>query len=537
MKLKFYYPFSIGLLHSALFFPHHLIAKDVSSEILNGKINLDQVERQNRPKRSQDPYFKQNQTSKDIFLNNFNKTNSNTISDDQSISAITCMTEEEAVITNARYLNKDVIWGRPKSLLMGNLPGAGPEQKPNLYPDKSSTYFVANIRLPFGAKLILNGQFPHARYLSFTIANQLGGGQLGNGTFIRGDQIVPDEGSFNPFLSYNKRDMNPRNFTLHVVHGFQPQNPEPNTLYIGNHATKHERIHLAMRTYLADEGYDGTGNVELYAKEGNGLPLVTLVLPDGERLTGPQLVDILDARKEGDPNGYQLDQWLTLVANSKNPELAPVPFEPFAQVFWNTNYSVTGSFELNPEKRVKDYPPSDDGGFASNPDTRYMTIPFYLQQEKVFVIRGKMPTHPRTRRGETTLPVDPQVQYFSVSTAAAPPYGAGWDTVCDEQIPVDENGYYTIVVSWPWYRPKNATRENGIAWLSPGDGEGHFLGARIWVGLLYIRYQNSSPNWAESPMNIPQPTVEEPFPQDERIMGPYYPRGKYMSTAEFEANY
>ncbi len=465
------------------------------------------------------------------------KTNLNKVSLDDSMTAITCMTEEEAVITSARYTNEDVIWGRPKSLLMGNLPGAGPTQKPNLYPDRSSTYFVANVRLPLGAKLMLKGQYPHSRYISFTIANALGNGQYGNGNFLRGDQINPDEGSLNPFLATNTRDVEPRNFTLYVVHGVKPQNPEPNTLYTGTYASEHQRIHLSMRTYLADQGYDGTGNVELHAKEGNGLPVVTLLLPNGEMITGPQLVEILDARKLGDPNGYELDQWLALVANSTNPEFAPVPFEPISQVFWNTNYTVTGAFILDPEKRVREYPASDAGGFASNPDTRYQTMPFYLQQDKVLVIRGKMPTHPTTRRGEKTLPVDPQVQYFSVSTAAAPPYGAGWDTLVDEQIPVDKDGYYTIVVSWPWYRPRNAVPENGIGWITPGGGEGHFLGSRIWLGVVYIRYMNSSPNWQESPMNIPLPTVEEPIPQDERIMGPYYPRGKYMSTAEFEANY
>ena len=139
-----------------------------------------------------------------------------------------------------------------------------------------------------------------------------------------------------------------------------------------------------------------------------------------------------------------------------------------SQVFWNTNYSVTGAFEAeHPEKRVRDHPPNDDGGFANNPDTKYMTIDFSFGFGEVLVVRGKMPTHPKTRRGEDTLPEDPQVQYFSASTAGSPPSGEGWNTLCDEQFPLDDDGYYTIVVSWAWNRPSNAILENGVAWLDP----------------------------------------------------------------------
>jgi len=154
----------------------------------------------------------------------------------------------------------------------------------------------------------------------------------------------------------------------------------------------------------------------------------------------------------------------------------------------------------------------------------------------MLVIRGKMPTHPVTREGGAFLSEEvPQVQYFSVSTAAAPPSGQGWDTVYDEQIPLDEDGYYTIVVSTPWNRPSNRTQ--GVVWLDPGVGEGYYIGARSWVGLLYFRFQNPNPNWKNSPANIPMPTPKNPIPQDKIVMGPYYPMARYMSKAEFEAKF
>jgi hypothetical protein len=439
------------------------------------------------------------------------------------------MSNREAFITNERYKNWDLIWGRPKGLLFGDFPGAGDEQKANLYPDKSATYNVANVRFPAGAYLMLQGQYPHARYLSFTIANQLGGdGQLGNGVFLRGDQIVPDAGSQNPFWWWHGRDVTERNYTLYVVQGSPPEGQIPNnTLYTGT-TSETNRVHLSIRTYLADRGYDGTGVLPLNGT-GSGLPVVTLVLPGGRKISGPALVDILRARKSGDPNGYQLKEWLDLVAQSDDPTNAPCLPAPFAQVFWNTDYSVTGAFEKNPEQRVRDHPANNDGGFANNPDTKYMVIPFSFGFNDVLVVRGRMPTHPSTRQGDNFLPRNPDVQYFSVSTAAAPSYGAGWDTVCDEEIPVDEHGNYTVVISWPWNRPAAATLEHGVAWLHPGGGEGNFVGARNWVGVVYIRYQNCSPDWKHSPWLIPMPTVENPIPQDPLVMGPYYPVAEYVS--------
>jgi len=449
----------------------------------------------------------------------------------------TSMSEREAYVTNRRYINEDIPWGRPKGVLYGNFPGAGKEQKANLFPDKSATYFVMNICMSPGWVLVLNGQYPHARYFSLTIADQLGSGQLGNGYFARGDQIVPDAGSLNPFLSQNNRNVTNRNYTFYVVHGFPEGNPPDNTLYTYS-TDENKRIHFSIRIYLVDRGYDGTGNVKLRSS-GYGLPEISLNLPEGKIVAGSNLTKILRVVKDGDPNGYQLNQWLSNIDNSDDKKNAPCLPMPFFQLFWNTEYSVTGSFlALHPKERVTLYPADDVGGFANNPDTKYMITPFSFGFGEILVVRGKMPTHPKTRKGNNNLPGEtPQVQYFSVSTAAAAPYGAGWETISDEQMPIDKYGYYTIVVSWPWNRPANAILENDVSWINPGDGEGHYVGARNWVGLLYMRFQNPDPNWEESPANIRMPTVENPIPQDPAVMDQFYPIAEYMSVDNFEGNW
>src|SRR5690606_28123470 len=169
--------------------------------------------------------------------------------------------------------------------------------------------------------------------------------------------------------------------------------------------------HFAIRTYLVDQGYDGTGNVTLTGTS-SGLPTVTLVFASGEMTTGPELIELLRAEKIGDPNGYALGKWLEEIDSSTDKINAPALREPVFQVFWNTDYSVTGAFEAhNPMLRVLNHPPNNSGGFANNPDTKYMILPYSFSFGEILVIRGKMPTHPNTRRGEKTLPVNPQVQY------------------------------------------------------------------------------------------------------------------------------
>jgi hypothetical protein len=453
-------------------------------------------------------------------------------------SKLTCMSEDEAYITNKRYTNENVIWSEPKGILYGNLVGAKPAQKANLFPDKAATYFVVNIIIPKSGMLILKGQYPHVRYFSITVANQLGDGQLGNGGYIRGDQILPDSGSENPFLYLNNRNSLFRNYTVYIIQGLPPKEKiENNTLYTGVSSYKY-RVHISIRSYLSNKGYDGTGNVKLNVSNSNitnGLPIVTLVLIGGKKIKGDELVTILQAEKKGDPDGYTKNQWFLDIERSEDKINSPSFVEPVSQLFWDTDYSVTGAFEAkSPKQRVINHPPSGQGGFANNPDTKYMVLPFSFGFGEVLVIRGKMPSHPVTWHGGDFLPKDPEVQYFSISTAAAPPSGEGWDTLCDEQIPTNENGTYTIVVSWPWNRPENAVRKNGISWLNPGSGEGHYIGARSWVGLIYFRFQNPKIGWKYSPSNIPIPTFENPIPKDPIIMGPFYPKAEYTSKLKFE---
>lgn len=183
------------------------------------------------------------------------------------------------------------------------------------------------------------------------------------------------------------------------------------------------------------------------------------------------------------------------------------------------------------------YPPNNDGGFASNPDTKYMFLSLSLDFGEILVLRGKMPTHQTTWDDENKIQMDTQVQYFSISIGGSPPSGEGWNTTCDEQFALDESGYFTLVISRPWNRPSNAIVEEGANWMDLGGAEGYYTYSRNWVSNLYIRYQNTNPDWKNSPSMIPIPTIQNPIPQDPIVMGPYYPIGTYMSKENFEKSF
>src|SRR5262249_28091524 len=111
------------------------------------------------------------------------------------------------------------------------------------------------------------------------------------------------------------------------------------------------------------------------------------------------------------------------------------------------------------------------------------------------------------------------------------PSGQVVDGLTDFQVPLDAGRNYAIVVSRREDRPKNATRENGIAWLEWGPrGEGLDTPKnRTDFGMLLLRIMANNPTWANRPNLITKPGTEE------AVMGPYYPRGYYTAKAQFEA--
>ena len=416
------------------------------------------------------------------------------------------------------------------------LPEPQPIQIPNLYPDKGSTYFPAQFEMPEGSSLTIHGTYPRERYFSFTVANQLGNGSVGNGDFLRDTQIEPDPGSVNPFQTSPVNDRTPagQTYTLHVLRGAIPAERAPNTLYTTSTSAT-SPIRLAMRNYIPDQGIGGTGGVEL--------PTVSLTLAGGETITQPEAVcTALNANKTATPTGFPAETYKKQVEKSADPVNAPARKPAAFERFWNNNYSILGLFTENYKTRVEKFPATDEGGFATNPDTQFIVAGLSLNYGNVIVVRGRMPSYQHTRPNATSWSsVKPQVRYWSVCTAQGPISGQGSDCAYDQQVPLDSHGYYTIVISKSGQRPANASTMCGVKWLSFGAGEGAIEGSavpnRSWEGVVYMRYMNalSGADWPQSPKNIPQPTPSAPNNELVSVMGEYAPVAEYTSQAGYEA--
>lgn len=425
-----------------------------------------------------------------------------------------------AKLTNARY-GHDCFWAPPKGVDYGDLPGALPIQKPNLYPDVGSTYFVGQYILPAGASLTFQGSYPEERYLSYTMFGSVGGGQLGPGDHLRDVQILPDRGSVNPFISGNRRDPRPRRYTLHIVRGPVPRVRARNTIYTGT-TDPATRLGMSIRNYLPARGKDGTG--------GAGLPKLTVSLPDGRKLTGTAACTVLQPTYDKSTSTFPAGTWKALVAASPDPANAPAANPPKWERFWNAAYNVAGIFVADPAQRLSQYPPADTGGFQSNPDTRYLLTPTSLRFGKVLVVTGKLPTFPATLPNVARwTPLRFQVRYWSLCTGSSPVTGLGYDCVYDQQVPLRGDRRYTMVVSRPADRPRNATPACGYRWLTFGQGENYpDAAARDYEGTLYMRFMVANPSFAQAPQKVTRPGTEA------AVMGPYLPRSQYTSRAAFE---
>ncbi len=425
-----------------------------------------------------------------------------------------------AVLTNQRY-NHDCFWGGPKGMDYANLPGAQPIQKPNLYPDVGSTYFVGQYILPAGASLTFHGKFPHERYFSWTMFKSVGSGQIGPGDHLRDVQIAADRGSVNPFLPRNRRDARRRAYTMHIVAGPIAHVRARNTIYTGS-TDPTARVGMSVRNYLADRGMDGTGGV--------GLPTLTLNLAGGTKLQGAAACRVLQPSKAKSTSTFPAATWKQLVASSSDPVNAPALNPARWERFWNAQYSVAGVFISDPVKRTEMYPPTDDGGFQSNPDTRYLTTAVSLKYGPVITVTGKLPTFPETLPSSIGWrPYPYQLGYWSLCTGSSPVSGLGYDCVFDQQVPLRRDRRYTLVISRPADRPRNATPACGYRWLTFGKGENYpDPAARSYVDYLYMRFMAPNPSWAAAPQKVKTPGTEA------KVMGPYFPRSRYTTTAAFE---
>lgn len=394
-----------------------------------------------------------------------------------------------------------------------------------VYPDQNSVYQCTSFSVPEGAELVIHGEYPRARSLSWTGYGTSGAHQLVD------TEIRPDAGSSNPFLPSSDRHAAERSYTLRGVAVAAPAvaKREPNLLYLGPEPGPGAKgigrfgHVICARIYVPDRGTGPFG--------GTRLPQVSLSLPDGSTLEGEAMCLAVDALHRGfgvppSSPGFDLRAYLARREAPGRPSTHPAQDPPLFRAFFNARHQGCVFFTPEADCGASVYNPAGVG--LGNPSNRYIETWADQGFGRVLVLRGKLPTTPKTWHGPRVLSEgDTQLRYFSVCTQESLATWRVGDCVFDEEIPTDATGHYTIAVSRPSFRPANARSDCGVAWLevpAAGDGAGD-----LWLYDIWVRHQLPSPSFAEAAQNVAEPG------QEQAVMGAYYPRGQYLGVAEFEA--
>ena len=381
------------------------------------------------------------------------------------------------------------------------------------FPDESAKYWVALVPMLPQTRLRIDGYYPDARYFSYNVYDLI----LRPTDAIADVQIAPNADGANSFADATAPYGDA--YTAYVEFSGRPETPQPNTIYagemnLGSLALPQPALTaLFYRVYVPgeDKAFDG----------GVGLPLLTLETADGE-------IELLPTANCVEPLLPTLGDTLPNLGINDLLEDSDIIDDPFlarpgsvplgqpeasTRVFYglpSTAFNILRDF-LGlpiPDGVEHQLPLPAGGGFLSNIHNAYTTNLFSRSYGNVVMIRAKAPRY----RDQPGVPFNSeQLRYWSVCQNDLPTQRYV-GCVADYQAHLDEQGYFTVMVSDTADRPNNALAENAIDWLPWGP----YVDA-----LLIYRHMLPQQDFAESIHNVPQGTV----PAD--IMGEYAPRSAY----------
>ncbi len=445
--------------------------------------------------------------------------------------------------------------------------------------DPHVTYGKLIFVAPIGSQLLVEGDFPHARYMSYEILPPLDPLHPASGTTGENPEvplvdadIEPDPENTNPFRVGADRGAEARHyhltFDLAIGNAVQlnPQSMRAPEYREGGNSRVGGPFGFAgpwggnvftpsllwLRIYAPDKGTGALGGV--------ALPKALLRLSTGEQFWLQPDFSLAEERQNTKvPAGYEAPGepfpaigprlgWfkifgLTLYRAELN---AYYQSEPYGKEHvGRAKESIRRNFLLLFNRGEGAQPPGDyEGSATACKNNNFLTRVFKLGPGKVYVITGKMPDFPRTRDGENTM-TGAEVRYWSISQ-----YGHGegdkyetavnYGSLMDDEIVLNEKGEYIIVYSTAQDRPANATPENGVTWVDWGPRS---------MQTLTIRWMSVMPEWhlpqyAPDERNLPweracwSATRYDPSlvgRNQPGVMGPYHPVIHYLSAKEFEA--
>ena len=329
------------------------------------------------------------------------------------------------------------------------------EENANLfYPDTGVNYYLGRVSLPPGARMIVRGKYPHARYTSFNVYDE---------TFQPTDALAdidihPDKGATNPYLVGHRRDRAKRGYTVKVVPDPVPRrdrNRARNTVYLGDEGQPRYNASMVLRVYLPDKGRNQFGGVPL--------PEVAVRLPDGTEIDQPATCTALTQQPstgvtEADQQG----------SGPSIPNYTTAKKHPDWERFFNVPRTMLRQFS---QTLADEYGAESRGGLFSDGNNAYVYAFIARDLGRVLVLRGRLPNVPETYGGERVF-TRGQLRYWSMCSVSMQPYGVTDTVGCvnDSRLVTNRNGWYTLVVSTPEDRPANARPRCGVTWLPGGSG-------------------------------------------------------------------
>ncbi|MCU7959116.1 MAG: hypothetical protein KZQ58_03770, partial [gamma proteobacterium symbiont of Bathyaustriella thionipta] len=447
--------------------------------------------------------------------------------------------------------------------------------------------------LPEGTKILLEGDFPHARMMSFQVSApwQQDLPYMGDGTGIHevpllDVDIEPDPGSSNPFRPGADRNTRWRHY--HVTFVLKDGDPavlNPDAMRPPYRAAGNLRVAgtrsgkygkrgpvLWMRIYLPD-GHD--------AYAGVSPPVIRIQRPGEAPILAPITREVELNINRTDAGDYSIKenpafangrskreqeslQWLREWAQ-KGLEQAgkPTQTDTLVRRFFSAPDGRLRLIKLDDPaffigwlKHIRDAdfcsghlpklyaylygkgherpPPANDShSSGQNLYNSYLTSAVSLKPGEILVFHGKAAATPHTLGGDARMTAATQLRYWNITLQAGHPQRlTPVVDISDEEVILDDQDFYTIAIGRPEDRPANADAAHGISWRDWPAGD---------ALAVSIRMMSTNTNtWKYAPQLISWLDTDycdnNKWPQAvEQRMKEYAPEGRYLSVAQVSA--
>ena len=382
----------------------------------------------------------------------------------------------------------------PLGLGCGWIAASDPDKANIAFPDSEAKYWVAAAPVSPQTRLRIDGRYPDARYFSYNAYDAA----LRPTDAVADFELTPsDKGrEGNPFARKGAKPGGA--YTAYLEYGASPvQNPDvqrkPNTFYTGEIGLGPLKIPNALAVFIYRVYVSNTGE---FFDGGVGLPTLTLETADGSRELGtlPNCAEPLLPNAGGALPPLGLNQ-LLLGLDYPNQLALPFPTAtnpPNTLKFFSlgdTAFRIAGNVTGQDTSMLGGRVDSGSGGFLSNVHNAYTSTGFARRYGSLAMVRAKAPTY----RGQAGVEFgQEQLRYWSLcgNEFATQRFT---DCAADFQVPLDDQGFFTVVISDPADRPANATAENGFLWLPWGPYPDQ---------LLLYRHMLHNPEFTEAIQNV-----------------------------------